>query len=243
MGVIEYAQIFLTHLQFLALLNHLDIPWPSSWRSILSWLEIFNLDFHDLLVQHDFPQFDFRGMFLIIAVFIPIALTILVLVIFNPFYVILWYAGLVVGSIVLIVGLLGYYLPAAAGVAAERNVAMSYIILGAIITGACILVALVSSVRKSTGGSGALSAVNLREEALACNVWRSLKHLAVAIGCLVAGGILSGIINVNVEGLNQQELSTQGNIMRVLSSVLLAFGVACAVYFLINLVEIGRKFT
>eukprot|EP00759_Apiculatamorpha_spiralis_P037877 PhF_6_TR37504/c0_g1_i3/m.55388 len=31
--------------------------------------------------------------------------------------------------------------------------------------------------------------------------------------------------------------------MRVLSSVLLAFGVACAVYFLINLVEIGRKFT
>eukprot|EP00759_Apiculatamorpha_spiralis_P035751 PhF_6_TR36320/c0_g1_i2/m.53130 len=238
MGFIECIQLLATHLQFLSLLNHLTIPWPSQWRSILSWVEVFNLDFNDLLVQHDFPTFDFRGIFLVIAILVPIALVVLVLVIFNPFYTIVWYASIVIGFIILIVGLVGYYLPSATGLTSEQNVAMTYITIGAIITGLCVVLALIRMAMKQEE-----SAREAKEEALRCKVMRSLKHFGFGMFCLIAGGIITGTFNVQVPGLDMGELSTQGNVIRVLGSVLLALGVAGLTYFLINVTECGRRAT
>ena len=199
MGFIEMCQLVTTHLQFLALLNQLTIPWPATWRRILSWVEIFNLDFHDILVQHDFPRFDFRAVFLVVAVVVPITIVMLVLIIFNPFYVVLWYACFVGGLIVLIVGILGYYLPAATGIASERNVAMSYMILGGTIVGCLLIVAAIHHVRKKRQ-TAASAGLTLKENALRCSKTRSLKHLFFAVFCFVAGAILYGIIDISVGG-------------------------------------------
>eukprot|EP00760_Papus_ankaliazontas_P017794 PhM_4_TR17385/c2_g1_i6/m.32859 len=237
---IEIGQIILTHLQFLSLLNNLDIEWPDSWRQILSWVEVFNLDFNDIMIEHDLPRFDFRAIFVLIAVILPILIILLVLVIFNPIYVVMWYAVLVLGFIIGAVGAIGYYLPSATGFASEQAIAMGYMTVGFTVCGVCIVFGLAHRARQKRER---LSPEKEKEQALQFNAKRSLRHFLVSVVSLVVGGILTGIIDTSSTGYSVDTETTQGAVVRGIAAVLFGIGILAAVYFFLNLIPAGRRFT
>eukprot|EP00760_Papus_ankaliazontas_P017790 PhM_4_TR17385/c2_g1_i2/m.32832 len=244
MGFLELGQMLLTHLQFLSLMNHLDIEWPDSWRQILSWVEVFNLDFNDIMIEHDLPRFDFRAIFVLIAVILPILIILLVLVIFNPIYVVMWYAVLVCGVMLLGVGALGYWLPSATDIGGEQDIAMTYLVLGAILVGlAGIMYALRKCKTKASSNRRRESDVEaIKKEALEFNWFRSLKHFLLSAICFVAGAILFGVIDINVGGFGSGDLGAS-TVLQAIALVSMVFGVVVFIYFITNLFALGRKIT
>eukprot|EP00760_Papus_ankaliazontas_P013408 PhM_4_TR15710/c0_g1_i2/m.28711 len=240
MAILERLQMILTHIQFIALLNHLDFDWPASMRDLLNIFNSFNLDFTEIMIEYDLPRVDFRAMFTLVGVVLPIAIILSVLVIFNKIYVVVWYAVLVVGFIIGAVGAIGYYLPSATGFASEQSIAMGYMTIGAAIFITCLFVAAIYKIRKAQKDN---SLEAQEREATRFNPRRSAVHFASCFFPLLIGLIFYGIIDTSVTGYAVSGSTTQSSVVRIIAIVCMVIGAMAGLYFLINITPPGRRMT
>lgn len=112
--------LILTNIQFIGLLNQIDIKWPKEWGDFLDVFSIFNLDPQDIIGQSEIPFLDFRMLFIIVSIIIPLFINICILLLYQKFSRIAWYFTLVFGIVMLLVGALGRLLPGS-GVQATKK--------------------------------------------------------------------------------------------------------------------------
>ncbi|TPX37145.1 hypothetical protein SmJEL517_g01034 [Synchytrium microbalum] len=94
MGVVDIFQILVTFAQHLSIISSFNIPWPAQWNGFLA---VKNLRL-DLSVQFTtyVPAIDFRAQYIILAYFIPMFITLFMLIFFKSPQVVVWY-GLLLG--------------------------------------------------------------------------------------------------------------------------------------------------
>jgi hypothetical protein len=254
-------QLCLQQVQYISLFNQLDISWPDGFRSGYSDMEVLNINLRRYIGSVDLPVINYRGLFTVISIMIPIAITLLVLLIFQPFVVVILYTVLTFGSVVLIAGLLGNYLKTT-GLEIAPEAAKSYVIAGAVMTGASLIfLVMYKGVFFKRGGSKAASSSPMspptmdssfnsdahaqakfhfeRKERhyLRFHRTRTLRHMMSSLFLILMGLILTGILNFGFDDV----LSTTGvNIWVYVGYVFLCMGVINALYFLMCLFEVGR---
>jgi len=82
MGGRTVARIFGNHLQNVAILSGLDVPWPASFRDLFSWTQIFNIDLTSLMLSLRLPTITQRLVFIAVSIALPLSLMVLTALVF-----------------------------------------------------------------------------------------------------------------------------------------------------------------
>lgn len=213
MGVNTVVQLLLMQLQYIALLGNLDVNWPTQWRNFLNFMNIFALDPQDLIGDQEIPVIDFRILFIIVSVVLPVVLNILILLLARPMYIVLWYATLVTGVMLLVVGALGLILPSTTG-DSNTGMAQVYLIVGAALAGGMILIALINLILVKCCGKEVDMVDNFEREQASLKRFhrsRTLQHIVVIALCGLIGAILLGYLPFGVAQL-QEVRDSQGSL-------------------------------
>ena len=136
MTILSLIQQVVQQVQFFTMLQQLNIHWPSAWVDVTGWLSFFTLDVEQYVGQQDIPLIDFRSLFIIISIIVPIVLNLILLLVFQPLYIVLWYLALCGGAILLVAGFFAQVIPGGTGNS------QLFIIIGACLFGVATLSAL-----------------------------------------------------------------------------------------------------
>lgn len=223
--------------QFVALLAKLSLPWPNEWMRIMQALEIFNLDPRKVLGARDLPVIDFRALFIIVANLIPIAVTVLMLVLFQPVGVVAWYTVTAACFVATIAGIIIRFMEGlTVGIWLAGGGGFLFVL--------CCIVGVVSYLYRHVDDDKKLAMFGSslkreqeakRAEKLKLNQWRTLKYFVVSTVCLVGGCILNGFF-VDVGLRTHAEEST----LQAVGYTLLVISGIAVFYFLFSLSVGGR---
>eukprot|EP01028_Stygiella_incarcerata_P012939 TRINITY_DN807_c0_g1_i1.p1 TRINITY_DN807_c0_g1~~TRINITY_DN807_c0_g1_i1.p1 ORF type:complete len:868 (+),score=187.73 TRINITY_DN807_c0_g1_i1:100-2703(+) len=105
MGFREKVEILVTYCQFLGLIVALDAPFPSLFSSVLGWTKFLAVTLKIPWI----PSLDFRAQFTIVAVILPLIFTLILLLVFKDWTVVVWYVFLLVGLTLVLAGIIPRY--------------------------------------------------------------------------------------------------------------------------------------
>lgn len=248
--LIVVFQLVLQQVQYISLFNQLDIKWPEGFRSGYQDMEVVNVNLRRYIGSVDIPVINYRGLFTIISIMIPIAITLLILLLFQPFIVVILYTVLTFGSVVLIAGLLGNYL-SSSGLEVDPSTGQSYIIAGAVMTGGALFFLVIykgifhkrigkkqEGMAPQTGVAQAVHDLARRERHYhRFHRMRTFRHMTSSLFLILVGLTLTGILNFGFDGV----LASSGvNIWRYVGYVFLVIGILNVLYFLMCLTSVGR---
>eukprot|EP00835_Amoeboradix_gromovi_P001002 NODE_39_length_29903_cov_0.529057.p3 type:complete len:567 gc:universal NODE_39_length_29903_cov_0.529057:11149-9449(-) len=107
MGLTNIFEIVSMNLQFVGILASIQNIWPD-WR-IIKYLAFLNLNLNIHIPQ--VPRVDVRMQFIILAYFLPLIITNMLLLSFKPIKAVLWYFSLLCSAALMTIGTLFYVLP------------------------------------------------------------------------------------------------------------------------------------
>jgi hypothetical protein len=243
MTIASVFQQFVQQLQFLGMLSNLDIQWPAEWLSFTSYLNVLNFDLDNVIGQNKIPVLTFRVIFIIVSICVPIVINVLLLIIFQPVYVVLWYLGVSFGSVLFIAGIFGMFLPST-GVQSNSNEAQTYVIAGAAVLFILIVLLVVMKLVDRYTNKG-LDRTALAEQT--ADYWlrfhraRSLRHTAVFVAFLLVGLVLLGIVDFSPPGTTGTKALFNTPIYFIFGIVLASIAGLLLIYMLLTLCAGGRK--
>ncbi|KAH6594703.1 hypothetical protein BASA82_000699 [Batrachochytrium salamandrivorans] len=94
---------FIDYAQHLSIISSINIPWPNQLAPVVSAIRYVRIDFATRIGSLSLPPLDFRAQFLLLVDILPLVIAFLLLAVFQPFHVILWYI-LLLASIGAIIG-------------------------------------------------------------------------------------------------------------------------------------------
>ncbi|CUF35020.1 transmembrane protein, putative [Bodo saltans] len=110
MGALTKLQMLLKHMQFIGLLQSIDIPFPKIYINFSSLSNLISLDPSFLQsLDQNFPVFTFRLQFFFIAVALPVIIMMLTLLVFVNFTTIMWMCFSVAGILLLAIRIAGEF--------------------------------------------------------------------------------------------------------------------------------------
>lgn len=229
-------QLIIQQVQYISLFNQLDLNWPDGFRSAYTDMEVINLNLRNYVADVSLPQINYRGLFTIVAVMLPILITLLILVIFQPLIVVILYTVLTFGFVVLAAGLLGNFLGSAA-LDVASGTSTSYIIAGGSMAGgALLLIALYKTFSKRIKD---IAEMHQQERYLGSfHRERTLRHMLSTIVLILLGLTLTGLLNF---GMNDVLQSSTINIWVYIGYVVLILGFINGAYFIGLLTQRGRN--
>jgi hypothetical protein len=234
------VNLILTNIQFIGLLNQIDIKWPEEWSNFLDVFSIFNIDPQDVLGESEIPLIDFRMLFIIVSILVPLFINICILLLYQKISRIAWYSTMVFGIVMLLVGALGRILPNS-GVETNESTANIYMIIG----GSCVALALIVFLsfqcykRYHPDEDTELQILAQHQYYLKFHRARAFTHFGIATFFILAGVILCGFL-FKIPALSDRT-TTMGTMILILGFICLAFGGIALLYCLINLPACGRK--
>lgn len=241
--VLVVFQLVVQQVQYISLFNQLDIQWPDGFRAGYKDMEVININLRQYVADVELPIINYRGLFTIISIMIPIVITLCVLLLFQPFLVVILYTVLTFGSVVLIAGLLGKYI-STISLDVDPSTSTSYIIAGAIMTGAAFLFMLVYKVflhrRIGAGGGKEGAKAELEQKEIHYSSFhrtRTFRHMTSTVFLILLGLTLTGLLNF---GIDEVLSSGDINIWQYIGYVFLVLGAINAIYFLACLTSTGR---
>jgi len=230
-------------IQFIGMLSQIDIEWPDEWFTFTSVFNFVNLSFENIFGNPKVPTFSRRLIFILVSICIPLLINVLLLIIFQPMYVVLWYLCLCCGVVFLCAGLAGNFLPASGVSDAGASDPVFFMILGGALVGFALLTLLINKLIELYQGKDEEMAFT--EEAKYFRRFhrkRALKHCAIFLLCLLVFLLCSRVIIVTIPRTNSQS-AFDDPIIFVIGII---FGVLCVfalVYMVINWFPQGRKCT
>ena len=176
-----------------------------------------------------------------VSICVPLAINVLLLVIFQPFYIVLWYLMVCAGFVTLCAGLAGKYL-STGGVAAVLD-PMVLIYVGVSLIGAALL-ALAGFVvyRKLTAGDATMKYAEALRYYRRFHRKRALLHLGVFIFCLLIGLLLCRFVVVTMPQGSSADLLQYGGFF-IVGIIFLVLAVVAFTYMVINFTREGRLLT
>eukprot|EP00003_Mantamonas_plastica_P025648 TRINITY_DN5075_c0_g1_i1.p1 TRINITY_DN5075_c0_g1~~TRINITY_DN5075_c0_g1_i1.p1 ORF type:complete len:829 (+),score=253.40 TRINITY_DN5075_c0_g1_i1:498-2984(+) len=108
-SLLTFNEIILAHIQYIGMLNLIDVPWPSLWFEWSGWVTLFSLDLNVNIP--DFPNLDFKLHWIAIVIIIPMFLTIITLFLFKNPRVVIWYFITLISLALTLAGVLSILVP------------------------------------------------------------------------------------------------------------------------------------
>jgi len=82
MAILNTIKLATTHFQYVGLLKNLRLPFPTSFLSMIDFVDVINLNFSFILDNLDLPAIDGRTIFIFVSVGLPLALMLLTALVF-----------------------------------------------------------------------------------------------------------------------------------------------------------------
>jgi len=74
----------------LGLIGNLEVNFPIEFHANMDWVDSFSLD-TTALESLEFPKLEVRWQFLVYGTLFPLSFTLMMLLFFNEFYIVVWY--------------------------------------------------------------------------------------------------------------------------------------------------------
>lgn len=126
MGVLTVLEIISGYAQNTGIISSVNITYPDSLLWVQQRLRVLRADFTQL---PDLPALDFRAQHILLTNALPLALAILLLILFKSVRVVLWYCSLLCSVGVAFSGLVLKFMPVGQ-ISEESNIALIMIVLG-----------------------------------------------------------------------------------------------------------------
>lgn len=242
--------LLIQQLQFISLLNNLDVKWPVDFRRFLDVMNVFNLDPQDVIGEQEIPVIDFRVLFILISVVFPIFITVLILLLYLELTTVIWFFVTTAGCVLMVAGLLGRFLPTAGVGDDAASTAEIYLVIAGALLGASALSALIYTCWKRSNpditeeGEKMDEAEIFERERLYLQKFhraRSFIHFAAASLLIVVGLVLIGVIDFNLSFLEGSGGTALGGMITIVAWSSLVVGGLIGLFFFANLTERGRK--
>lgn len=231
---VTIIQMALSHLQFVALLTYLDIDWPTEWRRFVDVMALMNLDPRDIIGDQEVPSMDFRTLFIIVAIFLPLAINLLILFIYRTLGEVLWYGVTVLGVVLALAGAVGRVLPKSTSPSGTTGASEVYLVAGGVLLGISLLC---FGVHRSTGQH--LNDKEARSFELRFHRARALALSVAIVVATIAGVVLTGFLSVRLDVLQTEGSSTSG-IFTIVGFSCLGLAAALLIYLVLFAFEGGR---
>lgn len=103
--VSPYFELALSYVQYLGLINQIDLDWPDFWATFLQWASISTLAAQfNLTGGSTSAVLDARAHFLALTVLLPLGLSFVMLIYAKPIQIIGWFFALLLGVGLLVAG-------------------------------------------------------------------------------------------------------------------------------------------
>jgi hypothetical protein len=240
---VSVFMLLVQQVQFIGMLSQLDISWPTEWFSFTSVFNVTNLSFENLIGSKKVPLITFRMIFILVSICVPLLINILLLVIFQPITIVLWYLCLCLGVVFLCIGLAGEYLPeTGASAATGATDPMTFIQVGAALLGFSILtlIAYQLHLRANAGKEAKTHFVDEIKYNRRFHRRRALKHCGVFVLCLVIALLCTRLIVITIPRTSSATFfdNTAWLIVGIIFSV---FAFLALVFLVVNLFKEGRR--
>lgn len=240
MSLSSVASLVTNQLQFIGLLSEIDVTLPDGMDSVLAWFNFANFDPTPYIGnKSDFPIINFRLLFVVISILLPIVITILIMLLFVATHIVFIYATFTTGVLLIFVWLISTY----SGVSVVSTTSnSSYIVVGGLLVGLATLVALlvyliskfmVTAEEKQIGKEDKLS--QDRESARKFHRGPIVVRFLASVAFVLAGLVLKRNIDVN---LNFSDLK---NILSIVGIGLIVVGGLIFLSFATMITERGRR--
>jgi hypothetical protein len=218
--------------QFFSLMSKLSIPWPNEFRNIMYVLDLANLDPRAMFRNYDWPVVDFRLLFILVANIVPLMIALMMLILFQPLYVVFWYF-LTAGSFVAIITGLVLNFSEGLPIGVWFSVGGGFLFAISGIVG--ITVYCVSHMDKPDEDDVRAALEQARAEKLAFNCKRTLLALLIAGGGFFGGCVLTGLV------VKFSFTPREDDTLKIIGFVLFSLAGIAALHFLIHLTAPGRR--
>jgi hypothetical protein len=184
-------------------------------------------------------------VFTVIVCFLPLAIDAALLVLFRPWYVVLWYFALVGSFAAVTVGLIGRFTAGAGQFAASESTSQALITFGAAVCGFCLLLLFIRWVHHRCTRRSRSDNDDVGEDefnyVLRFHRRRALVQLIVAVVFIVGGLVLVGVINISPPNTRSSAEALSGPVPEVFGAIAIAIGGLAVLFFIMNLFEGGRR--
>lgn len=225
-------------LQFIGLLSEADVQYPEGMDTVLAWFNFANFDPSPYLGNEtDFPIVNFRLLFVIVSIMLPIVITILIMLLFVATHIVFIYAAFTTGVLLIFVWVISTFVGVTVGTSDD-----SFLVIGLVLVSVATLVALmvylinrfyVTEEEKQIGKEDKLR--QDRESARKFHRDVTLLRLLASVAFVLTGLILMKYVDVNLTFTNL------GTILNIVGIALLCIGVIIFISFILALFERGRS--
>ena len=103
-GIANSITMIIDHIQQTSIIASVNIPWPPGVDVAISYLRAARLDLANKIGNIVY-EVSFRTQYLLLVNLVPLLIAILLLAIFQPFYVVLYYFAILIGCMATISGI------------------------------------------------------------------------------------------------------------------------------------------
>jgi hypothetical protein len=253
--------VSLSALQFqnLAQLTNIPLPWPSQWLSAINVFRFINFDPRDIIVATGLPPITFHTLYIFVANVIPLIITVLCLVLFQPVTFVIWYACFVGSLVMLAAGAIMHFADGLT-LGLWLLVGGGFLFVGSTIVGLVTHFTKEDSMHKTTSRSnfegGALAGLDdddddeeeaetalayhqkqqqHREKMLRFGAKRSMKLCAITVVLFLVGCLLTGVFFTSL-AMSSAERGT----LSVIGYACFVLALIAGIYFVGSLSDAGR---